>query len=202
MSAKRTSSGNMVKKQTLYIAVVIAFCFGLYGGHLATTISQDSAGSSGVTKQVVTPGVVNPDNDPELQRLKKAVSDNPQSANAWSNLGHWYFDNDMPEDAVKAYESSLLIKPNDANVITDLGVMYRNLHNHEKALELFRRASRVDPKHLQSRFNEGVVLMYDFEREDEAMQVWAAIVKLDPSYKTPNGKKLADWVKEYESSKR
>lgn len=197
MSAKQAQAGSgMVKKSTLIIGVVVSFCIGLYSGHLATSLSADP--QAGISKQVVSQQAPNPETDPEFRRFEQAVKSNPQNADAWYDLAHWYSDAGMYKESIKAYESALVIRPNDPNIITDMGVTYRNMHEHEKALDLFRRASAQDQNHLQSRFNQGIVLFYDLDRTDEAIAVWAELVKKSPDYRAPNGQKLADWVKDYQ----
>jgi tetratricopeptide (TPR) repeat protein len=150
-----------------------------------------------VTKRVLVPQEGAFREDPELKRLEQAVRNNPRSAAAWTELGNWHFDHDLPEEAVRAYESSLVIKPGDPDVMTDLGVMHRRLHNHDKALELFAKASELAPDHLQSRFNRGVVLFYDLQREEEGMRVWSELTRRAPDYRTPDGRRLAEQVKEF-----
>ncbi len=187
----------MVRKSTLILAVAAAFCAGLFGGHLAATISMEAGPA--VTKQVI--GNSAPVDNAERARLELAVKNSPQNVEAWNNLGHWYFDNNLPKEAVKAYESSLVLKPGDPNIMTDLGVMYRALHEHDKALDMFRKASAANPNHMQSRFNQGIVLFYDLNRPDEAIAVWTELVRKDPDYKAPNGQKLADWVAEHKKNR-
>lgn len=198
-SKNKNAPNGMVKQSTLIIAVIFALLGGLYAGYLIGSINADSQGIS--TPQGGQPQVRNPTQDADFNRRQQAVNSNPQNAEAWNQLGHWYFDNDMPAEAIKAYEASLIIKPGDPNIITNMGVMYRNLHDHQKALELFQEASRLDPAHLQSRFNQGIVLYFDLKREDEGIAVWSDLLKLAPDYRAPGGARLADMVNDYRKGK-
>lgn len=186
----------MVKQSTMIICVAFALLAGLYGGYLIGSINADRM--DGPQQQAQAPAQPkDPASDPEFKRLQQAVNQNPQDAEAWNHLGHWYFDNGMPRDAIKTYESSLIIKPSDPNVITNMGVMYRDLHDHEKALELFRQASKLDENHLQSRFNQGIVLFFDLNRKDEGIKVWSDLLEKDANYRAPNGSRLADTVNDF-----
>ncbi len=74
-------------------------------------------------------------------------------------LGHAYFDTGQAKQAIAAYTTALGLKPDDVNVMTDLGVMYHEDKQHRKALELFDQVLKLDPAHEQARFNKGVVLL-------------------------------------------
>lgn len=185
----------MIKKTTMLAGVGIAFIFGIFIGYTVAAVSGDSSSQKG-TKTVVSAQNTPAPNNAERLRLENAVQANSKSPEAWNKLGHWYFDNNLPEDAVRAYESSLILKPGDPDILTDLGVMYRNLHNHDKALETFRKASAANPKHGQSRFNQGIVLYFDFDRKAEGLAVWNDLLKIYPNYTAPNGQLLSSWIKE------
>ncbi len=58
--------------------------------------------------------------------------------------------------------------------------MYRKLGQFDKALEALRRAVQDNPKHINSRFNLGVVLKYDKKDFQGAMQGWEEFLKLEP----------------------
>jgi tetratricopeptide (TPR) repeat protein len=186
----------LVRRSTLFLSVLAALCAGLYIGRLTADLTADRENSA-VTKRVLVPQKGDAREDPELKRLERAVKNNPRNAVAWAELGNWYFDRELPEEAVRAYESSLVVKPGDPDVMTDLGVMYRSLHDYDKAMELFAKASDIDPNHLQSRFNHGVVLFYDLKREEEGMRIWSELTRRAPDYVTPDGRGLADMVKNF-----
>ncbi|MDR2503055.1 MAG: tetratricopeptide repeat protein [Deltaproteobacteria bacterium] len=181
---------DMVRKNTMMLAAAAAFCAGLFVGLLTATLTRPP-------EQAPRPAAAAPAEDAELARLERAVRAAPQDAAAWAALGNLYFDRHQPAEAVRAYESSLAIKPNDPDVLTDLGTMYRHLDEFDKALSLFRRASALDPQHHQSVFNQGVVLFFDLKQEAEALRIWDGLARARPDYIAPSGEKLADMVKKY-----
>ena len=186
-SKNRPVSSGMTQRRTLFLGVLVAFIFGLYLGHML-------------------PGLLNPaqpkhteqthQDNSELRQLQQAVTNNPNSVEAWNRLGHWYFDHESPVEAIKAYESSLRLKADDPDIITDLGIMYRSLGRYEQSLDLFRKASGLDPKHEQSRFNQGIVLYFDLDRKAEALETWKDLLRQNPQYKGPKGQSLTDWIRE------
>jgi tetratricopeptide (TPR) repeat protein len=82
--------------------------------------------------------------------------------------------------AVAAYERALELGPRDADVLTDLGIALRGLHDPEAAVARFREASEADASHVQSRFNLGLVLLTDLGREAEAASAWKEYLRVAP----------------------
>jgi tetratricopeptide (TPR) repeat protein len=82
-------------------------------------------------------------------------------------------------------------------VLTDMGIMYRQLGEFERAAEHFTQASTINPRHEQSRFNLGVVLFFDLKRKEEARQAWRALIAINPEAKTPDGALLRTMLDEW-----
>jgi cytochrome c-type biogenesis protein CcmH/NrfG len=82
--------------------------------------------------------------------------------------------------AVAAYERALELRPKDPNLLTDLGIAYRGLGNPKQAVELFRQAAQADPKHLQSRYNLGLVLKEDLHDTASARAAWEEYLRVAP----------------------
>ena len=68
-----------------------------------------------------------------------------------------------------------------------LGIMYRRSGQPQKAIEAFDRAIATDPKHENSRFNKGIVLMHDLNDREGAIAAWEELVEVNPNALTPNG---------------
>lgn len=196
----------MYKRSTLVVAILVAFAFGLFAGLLTFSIMGEGAGGQRSAATGVAPqgrGNMSASlGSPELAALRQAVQNDKTDVQAWNHLGHWYYDNNMPKEAISAYENSLILRPDDPDVITDLGIMYRNVHEHEKALELFQEAARLNPKHVQSRFNIGVVLYFDLQRHDEGLKAWEELAKIAPDFVTGNGQTISDWVRQLKARQK
>ena len=82
--------------------------------------------------------------------------------------------------AVAAYEKALELQPEDPDVLTDLGIALRGLGDAEGAVQRFREAAKLDPKHVQSRFNLGLVLLHDLGRKEEAVASWEEYLEVAP----------------------
>ena len=127
--------------------------------------------------------------------LEQEVAVNPTNVDAWTQLGHVYFDTGNFSKAIRAYEKSLALSPDNPNVLTDLGVMYRRNGQPEKALESFDRAIAIAPNHEQSRFNKGIVLRYDLNDREGAVKAWEELIKINPSSAAPNGQLISEAIK-------
>jgi tetratricopeptide (TPR) repeat protein len=82
---------------------------------------------------------------------------------------------------VGAYDKALALKPGDPNVLTDQGVMYRQLGQFDKALATFQKANKLQPSHVQSLFNMGIVYANDLNKPDEAAKAWNKVLALAPA---------------------
>ena len=90
-------------------------------------------------------------------------------------------DSNQPKEAIEAYNQYLAVKPDNADVRTDLGTMYRKLGNFDRAIEEYKKAARSDPKHMNSRYNLGLILLHDKQDIKGAIKVWEDYLKVDPN---------------------
>jgi tetratricopeptide (TPR) repeat protein len=136
----------------------------------------ESAGAAGVgpgaTRDLPGSGGGQPSlaADPVAQRkladLESAVAKEPGNYALLVQLGNSAYDVENWQKAVDSYESALKVQSGDPNVMTDLGVAYRNLGNGTKALEYFGKALAKDPSHWPAAFNQAIV--YGVDRGDKA----------------------------------
>lgn len=136
----------------------------------------------------------NAETDKAIANLEAAVTTNPDNFENWVQLGNLYFDSDHPEKAIPAYEKALELHSGNANIYTDLGVMYRRIDQPKKAVEAFDHAIAKDANHIHSRFNKGIVLMYDLDDPAGAIASWEEILKIDPEAKTGTGEHLHNFI--------
>jgi len=116
----------------------------------------------------------------EVQRLREYVATHPRDADAVLKLANLNFDINNWGRARDLYTQYLGLRHPDADVLTDLGTCYRQLREFDKALEQFRHAERVAPKHWKSLFAETVVLAFDLNQPDAADKVFARLQATAP----------------------
>lgn len=128
----------------------------------------------------------------EIQQLRAHVEQNPNDADAVLRLANLNFDIRNWARAQELYNHYLELRPGDANVLTDLGISYRETQQFDRALERFRQARKLAPEHWQSYYNEVVVLAFDLKRYGEADPLLEELQRLQPG--NPEVTKLADAV--------
>jgi uncharacterized protein HemY len=130
------------------------------------------------------PGAMPPGGNIETQQriaiAEQLVKKDPKNAQAWIQLGNDYFDTHQAQKSVDAYAKALALKPDDPDVLTDQGVMYRELGKYDQAVANFEKASKLNPSHVQSLFNAGVVYAYDLKQPQKAAPYWNKVIQIAP----------------------
>ena len=181
-----------MKKETVILSVVIAFLVGFITGATVAILKGRKNDARPVAVQPsATPPAMAPaaplsspsleEVNPKIQELKDIVQKDANNLSALVELGNLYFDTDQPKEAVEAYSKYLAIKPDNADVRTDMGIMYRKLGDSDRAIQEFRKAAQTDPTHVNSRYNIGVVLLHDKQDIKGAIKAWEDYLKADPN---------------------
>lgn len=116
----------------------------------------------------------------QIAAAQAVVEKDPKNLRAWIALGNLYFDSRQAQKSVDAYAKALELSPDDPDVLTDQGVMYRALGAFDKAVSNFERANQIAPQHLQSLFNQGVVYAYDLKDRQKAEAAWNRLLQIAP----------------------
>jgi len=176
-----------MKKETAILFIVIALLVGFISGATVAILK----GTKGTEKaamvqkpQMPLPPAPPPGPDPaelnlKIQALKDIVKKDPKNLSALVELGNLYFDSGQPKEAIEAYSRYLAIKPDNPDLRTDLGIMYRALGDFDRAIEEFKKAAQSDPKHVNSRYNMGIVLLHDKQDVKGAVKAWEEYLKVD-----------------------
>jgi cytochrome c-type biogenesis protein CcmH/NrfG len=119
-----------------------------------------------------------------ISATKDALQRDPSNVDAWISLGNDYFDTHQPQLSVDAYAKALALSPQHprlADILTDQGVMYREMKSFDKALANFKQANKIAPNHLPCLLNMGVVYATDMHDKAAAKKAWNRILEIDPS---------------------
>ncbi len=116
-----------------------------------------------------------------IANLERTTLQDPKNREAWVSLGNAYFDSQQPQKSVEAYAKALALNGDDPDVLTDQGVMFRELHQPAKALANFEKAQKLNPQHLPSLFNIGIVYASDLNKPAEAEAAWNKVIAMAPS---------------------
>jgi len=118
-------------------------------------------------------------------QLSAQAAAEPRNVAVRAELGNLYFDADRFDDAIKWYQDALTIKPDDADVSTDLGIAFYYTNQPDRALAQFAHSLGVNPKHTKTLLNQGIVLAFAKQDLDGAAKAWEGVVKLAPA--SPEG---------------
>ncbi|MBQ7738772.1 MAG: tetratricopeptide repeat protein [Desulfovibrionaceae bacterium] len=199
--AQAQSHPGYLKKEIAFGGMALCLVVGLILGSLLPAMLNDQNNVRALPKtttQSAPPASIQPNtvDDRRIAELEMACAKDPKNQKAWVRLADGYFDARKADLAIKAYETALTLGPANPDILTDLGTMYRAQKNFSKARQLFQQAQALDPKHLQSRLNEGVVLYFDLNQKDQALAIWKNALALNPAITMPDGTPLAEIIKE------
>ncbi len=196
---KKVASPPQPDNKKQIITYCIIFVIGFLAGVAFTVYKSSSITPASLT---APDGQQSPPHNEEthqaMLKLEAEVTTNPGNFQAWASLGNLYYDTDQGTKAIAAYNKSLSLHKGDANLLTDLGVMYRKNKQPDKAIESFNQAIQENPTHMPSRYNKGIVLLYDLNDKQGALASWEDMLRIDPQAKSNSGvtiRELIDQVK-------
>jgi cytochrome c-type biogenesis protein CcmH/NrfG len=202
MAAKQQPQKTGSDTQNKAILVGSGFIAGLVVGVIimnftGSTGTSGGPGGSGAPAPITGGQQQGPDRiklSRDIAQLEDIVKKDPKNYQALVQIGNDYFDLGEAQKSVEAYSKALAIKDGDPNVITDMGVMYRQLKEFPKALAAFRKAAAASPTHPQSRMNIGVVLMHDLNDPKGAIAAWEDYLRVAPN--DPNAENIRRSIEE------
>jgi len=182
----------------------LGYWMGTNQGHSHPAAAPAAAQAPGMPPAGVPPagvppqgmGTVQVDAFARISATKAALERDPKNFEAWVQLGNDYFDTHQPQLSVDAYAKAIALRPDHpqiADVLTDQGVMYREMKDFKKALENFKKAGAADPKHLPSMLNLGIVYANDLNDKAQAKKVWTKLVEMAPD--SPQGVQAKELLK-------
>jgi tetratricopeptide (TPR) repeat protein len=112
-----------------------------------------------------------------IELLEKAISTNPQNAEAHVNLGGVYGNRGLTEKAIESFDRAIEINPDLAEAHLSRGMALSRQMKFELAAMSFREALRVRPGYVVAHFNLGSVLA-NMHRHDEAIEAFGKAIEL------------------------
>ena len=153
----------------------------------APTEGPDTTGDTGPSS----------DKQEQIENLRRKATSKEATAETWKELGNIYFDTDQPEQAIKAYERALELRPDDTDTLNDQGAMYRQTGDFKRALANFEKAFSIDPYNLECLYNSGYVYAFDLNNIPEALVMWRRYLQLET--KSDMAQEVRSFIERYGS---
>lgn len=114
----------------------------------------------------------------QISELQGLLAQSPDDPGLMVAMGDAYFElaratgreNQWQESRVWYERAMAQGRGDDPNVMTDLAVVFRNLKQFDRAVELLDRAIGIHPDHWQAWFNKVIVLNFDLHDHDGARE--------------------------------
>ncbi len=113
--------------------------------------------------------------------LQQQASAEPSNSQVRADLGNLYFDAQRYGDAAQWYEAALKLNPRDVNVSTDLAVCYYQTNQVDRALTQLDHSLSIDPRHLKTLFNQGLIRAFGKQDLAGAAESWRKVVAIAPN---------------------
>jgi len=117
----------------------------------------------------------------QAQQLMARLAQTPDDPQLMVALGNVYYDSKRWSEARTWYEKALEQEPDNPDVVTDLAVVYRNLSQPEKSIELLDQAIALRADHWQAWHNKAVIFHFDLHRDQEAAQALERLAEIRAS---------------------
>ena len=121
----------------------------------------------------------------QVNALTSVASREPTNAQPRIQLGNLYFDAERYTDAIKWYGEAVKLAPKDVNASTDLGICYYYTNQIDKALQQLEHSLEIDPNHVKTLLNTGIVRAFGKQDLEGATAAWQKVLKLSPD--SPEG---------------
>jgi cytochrome c-type biogenesis protein CcmH/NrfG len=136
----------------------------------------------------------------QIKFLKSILKEDPANLDALIKLGNISMDANRFDEAIDAYGKALEIDPTNSNVRVDMAVCYRRTGRSDRAVEEIEKAIAQDPKHAIAHMNLGVILAYDFGKNEEAAKHFERFLELSPN--APNAPQIRQEIERLKTAAR
>jgi Flp pilus assembly protein TadD len=115
--------------------------------------------------------------DQAIKELQQAAADRPRRWVNYNALGGLYFRLRRLADAAATYQRALEIAPNDARTYANLGSVFGEMGQHDRAIEMFDRSNKITPN--GPAFMNLGTQYYRLERFADAISAYERALSLD-----------------------
>ncbi len=141
----------------------------------ATASTASTAGTSG-TGSTAPP----PFDAARATQLERQAGSEPSNAAVRVELGNLYFDAERYDQSIPWYEAAQKLDSKNVDASTDLAVAYYYTNQTDRALAQLDHSLSIDPKHLKTLLNQGIIRAFGKQDLSGAAESWQKVVALAP----------------------
>lgn len=106
-----------------------------------------------------------------IEQYEKITSKEPGDAESWVVLGRLYRASAKSPEAENAYKQALKAEPDNEDALTGLGMMYSDLGDNKRAIDMLKAASEKNPnEHTLATLATFYEQMHDYKSAAEALK--------------------------------
>lgn len=109
------------------------------------------------------------------------VSKYPDIPVAYINRGHFYFENNFGDEAIKDFSKAIELNKDYTNAYYDRGIAYYVKGNLNAAIKDYDKAIELNPNYTQAYNNRGIAYK-DKGNPDEAIKNYDKVIELNPNF--------------------
>ena len=113
--------------------------------------------------------------------LQRAVELNPARADYAAQFARSLAQSSRTREAARMAEKALSLSPADAMTLDTLGVVFNQANDYQRAAQMFRRVSELEPGRASYRFNFATSLVFSGDVEQAEHEIEACL-GIDPRY--------------------
>ncbi|TAN40602.1 MAG: tetratricopeptide repeat protein [Nitrospirae bacterium] len=128
-------------------------------------------------------GLIKAPADPKaaLSYFQTAVGSNPDDFRSWFQIGLIYEEEELFEEATKAYKHAVRVNPLSAQAQNNLGYSYKERHFYAYAVEHYLKAIELRPDEPGYYYNIGNAYTHQ-EKIDKAFDAYKKALELAPAF--------------------
>ena len=174
--AKKKNSSRSLLWVSHLLTFVIGALTGIMIAQVGFGVQQTASSTASVFSQ--------PSNDQAsiIQQLESHIAHAADDVDARIRLGNAYYDTGNFQSAIIHYAQALELRPDNPDVIVDMGIAYRRIQRSDVAVENFQKALDINPRHVNARYNLGLVLKLDMKDIPRAIAAWDTLLLFYPNY--------------------
>jgi len=161
--------------------VIVGWVLGSQQARTSAPVATPAAQAQPAGQAAQQGGRAVPLDQGRAKALETVAQQNPKDVQPRVQLGNMYFDAEQYPQAIAWYEQAFALNKTDANLSTDLGVAYYYTNQPDRAITQFEHSLTLDPKHIKTLLNMGIVRAFGKQDLEGAAKAWEQVVAIDPN---------------------